>query len=160
MRSNLHTGLVVICCLGFALPAFAQFDSSALRTKYGAPLNREIFRMPSGFDLTVDYGANNQACRLEVPALMPTDEKVSNTDAMKQRMYAFLAELVPASIRGKELNGRANVMSTISLVSVEYEHVIINELQHADQPFGNNTIIVMFKDNPCPDVRSAGAGPK
>ena len=113
--------------------------------------------MTSGFDLTVDYGANYQVCRLEVPALMPTDEKISNTEVMRQRMHSFLAELVPASTRGKELNARANLMGTISLVSVEYEHVIINELQHGD-PFGNNTISVMFKDNPCLDVRPAGAG--
>lgn len=147
MRSNLQLGLAVICCLGFALPVAAQLDSSALRAKYGAPLNRETFRMASGFDLIVDYGANYQACKLEVPALMPTDEKVSNTSVMKQRMYDFLLDLVPGSTRGKELGRRAFVMSTISLSSVEYEHVIINELQHADQR--NNTITVTFKDNKC-----------
>jgi hypothetical protein len=148
----MHVGLVVTCCLGFVLPAAAQLDSSVLRAKYGAPLNREIFRMPSGFDLTVDYAAGNQVCKLEVPALMPTDEKISNATVMKQRMYSFLSDLVPGSTRGRELGQRATVMGTISLLSVEYEHVIINELQHADQPFGNNTITVTFKDNKCQDV--------
>src|SRR5689334_18061080 len=46
-----------------------------------SPLNREVFHMPSGVDLTVDYGVNNHACKLEVPA-----------------------DLLPLSMRGKELN--------------------------------------------------------
>jgi hypothetical protein len=81
-----------------------QLDSAALHAKFGMPLNREIFRMPEGSDLVADYGANSQACKLHVPALMPTTESVDNATVMKQRMYHFLAELVPDSMRGKELN--------------------------------------------------------
>lgn len=105
--------------------------------------------MPSGFDLIVDYGAANQACKLQVPALMPTNERISNAAEMKKRMYDFLAELVPGSMRGGELRRFANVMGMFSLSSVEYEHVIISELQHGDQPFGNNTITVTFKNDNC-----------
>ena len=152
MKSNLHLGLVVMCCFGFTLPAAAQLDSFALRAKYGAPLDRETFRMPAGFDLVVDYGANRQVCRLEVPALMPSHEKISNTATMKQRMYVFLSDLVPGSTRGNELRQWATVMGTVSLLSVEYEHVIINELQHADEPFGKNTITVAFKDTQCQNL--------
>lgn len=78
-------------------------DTSALRAKFGSPLNRETFHIPPGFDLVVDYGPSNQVCRLEVPALMPIDEKVEkvqNSAVMEQRMYDFLAEVVPPSIRG------------------------------------------------------------
>ncbi len=110
--------------------------------------------MPSGFDLIVDYGANNQVCRLEVPALMPTDEKISNATLMKQRMYSFLSDLVPGSARGKELRQRVTMSGTISLLTIEYEHVTINELQHADQPFGNNTITITFNDNKCQGLAS------
>jgi hypothetical protein len=80
-----------ICCLLFALPVAAQLDSYALRAKFGAPLSRETYHLPQGFDLTVDYGAANQVCRLEVPA------------NPRQEMQDFLAELVPNSMRGKEL---------------------------------------------------------
>lgn len=99
--------------------------------------------MPEGFDLVVDYDAANQACKLEVPALMPTAEKVSNADEMKRRMYDFLADLIPAAMRGKELG-----KLMVGIVSfVEYEHVTIGELQHANQPFGrDNTITVTFKN--------------
>jgi|ERR1700693_4096168 len=89
MSSKLLSGIFAICCLGFALPAVAQLDSSALRSKYGPPLNRETFHMPEGFDLVVDYDAANQACKMEVPALMPTNAQVPNIDEMKRRMYDF-----------------------------------------------------------------------
>lgn len=139
----------LIACLSLALPAFAQLDSSALRAKYGSPLNRETFHMPAGFDLVVDYGSAQQVCKLEVPALMPTDEKVANADEMKQRMYDFLASLVPAAMRGKEIRKSAMMMGTISVMVSEYEHVTFSELQQADQPFANNTITVAFHDGAC-----------
>jgi hypothetical protein len=131
----------------FVIPAVAQLDSSALRSKYGPPLNRETFHMPAGFDLILDYGTANQVCKLEVPALMPTEEKVSNSEEMKRRMSDFLADLVPAAMRGKELRQMMNIHGIISLLSIEYEHVTINELQYAAQPFGrDNTITVTFKN--------------
>jgi hypothetical protein len=141
---NSHV-VLAICCLGFAIPSVAQLDSSGLRSKYGPPLNRETFHMPAGFDLVVDYDAANQVCKLEVPALMPTREGVSNSLEMKKRMYDFLADLVPAAMRGKELGRFASMMGVISFSSIQYEYVTISELQHADQPFGNNTITITFK---------------
>jgi len=50
-------------CLLLALPALAQLDSSTLRAKFGAPLNRETFQYRAGLDLAVDYGANGQVAR-------------------------------------------------------------------------------------------------
>jgi hypothetical protein len=150
MSSKLHSGIFAICCLGFALPAVAQLNSSALRSKYGPPLNRETFHMPQGFDLVVDYDAANQACKMEVPALMPTNAKVSNSEEMKKRMYDFLADLVPAAMRGKELG----TLMVASVSFVEYEHVTIGELQHGDQRFGrNNTITVTFKNCETPPLQ-------
>src|SRR5271170_2377907 len=121
MGSQLLPGVFALCCVGFALPAFAQLDTSALQAKFGSPLHRETFRIPPGFDLVADYGESNQVCKLEVPALMPTDEKVQNMDVMKQRMYAFLADLVPASIRGKELMRGVTQMGLASISWIEYE---------------------------------------
>ena len=98
MRANRHLAPLLVLCLSFALSAAAQLDSAALHAKFGTPLNRETFHMPAGFDLVVDYGANSQVCKLQVPALMPTTESVENATVMKQRMYDFLSQLVPASI--------------------------------------------------------------
>ena len=152
MSFRLGSSAFAMCCLALAVPAFAQLDSSALRAKYGSPLNRETFRIPPGFDLIVDYGAGYQACKLELPALMPTNEKISRGSEMKQRMYDFLGDLVPSPMRGKELGRRMEAMGAISVSSVEYEHVTVSELADANQPFGhNNTITVRFKNGECLD---------
>jgi hypothetical protein len=50
----MNIGGLAVCCLLLALPALAQLDSYTLRAKFGAPLNRETFHLPEGFDLTVD----------------------------------------------------------------------------------------------------------
>lgn len=153
MSSKLHAVVFAICCLSFALPASAQLDSSALRSKYGPPLNRETFHMPEGFDLVVDYDAANQACKMVVPALMPTNAKVANAVVMKQRMYDFLADLVPAALRGKEVTHGAFISGLISMSSVEYEHVTFHELQYANQPFSrDNTITVTFTNCETPPL--------
>jgi len=144
-------GLARLLVLSFlvTLPAVAQLDSAALRGKFGAPLNRETFHMPAGFDLVADYGANSQVCKLQVPALMPSTEKVRNASVMKQRMYDFLSELVPDSIRGKELGRGTNGMSAVSDVSIEYEKVIVSELQVGRPLSRENTITITFRRDDC-----------
>ena len=146
MQSKLHLGLFALCCL----PAFAQLDSSTLRAKLGQPLNQEIFRMPGGFDLIVDYGVGTTlVCKLEVPALMPRDPaKVSNTTELRRRMYDFLADLVPASERGKE-GGTIHFQSgLISQMTTEYENVTVSQVQNDSQP-ETGTITIMFKNAGC-----------
>jgi hypothetical protein len=149
MKSKLH---LVICCWGITLPVFGQLDSSALHAKLGQPLNRETFHMPAGFDLIVDYGISTRVCKLEVPALMPRDPaaKSSNTTELKQRMYDFLADLIPASGRGKEVGRFAEIHGMISLTAVEYENITISEIQYANEPESrNNTITIRFKNVGC-----------
>jgi len=144
MRSNLNR---LLCVLVLTLPASAQLDSAQLRVKFGAPLSREIFRVPPGFDLVVDYGPGNQVCKLQVPVLMPTDAaKIRNTDDRKQKMHAFLAELVPDSTRGKELGrGMSQTGAFSGRGFDEYEHVTVVETYSGS----NDTITVTFKDAGC-----------
>jgi|SRR5271155_3197123 hypothetical protein len=135
------------CCLLLALPALAQLDSAALRAKFGAPLNRETFHMPQGFDLTVDYGAGNQVCKLGVPAEMPPQPNVSGPFNPRQQMQDFLADLVPASMRGKELRRFAASTGAFSAVSwTEYENVTISQSNSGR----NDTIAVIFHNGDCP----------
>ncbi|HLK67345.1 MAG TPA: hypothetical protein VKU19_28110 [Bryobacteraceae bacterium] len=136
----------LLCVLVLALPAFAQLDSAQLRVKFGAPLSRQTFHVPPGFDLVVDYGAENHVCKLQVPALMPTDAKIQNTDDMKQKMRAFLAELVPDSMRGKELGRFMSQTGAFSGVgSTEYQRVTFVETYSGS----NDTITVTFKNADC-----------
>ena len=148
MSSRLPLGRFVVCCLSLTLPAAAQLDSSALRAKYGSPINREIFYLPAGFDLTVDYGAGNQVCKLEVPALMPTNDTVYRASDQRQRMYDFLAELVPGSMRGKEGTRFTTIFGAISFSYVEYEYVMTIETNYADQP-DRGRITVRFLNENC-----------
>jgi hypothetical protein len=136
----------VLCCVLFALPAAAQLDSAALRAKYGAPLHRETFHLPRGFDLIVDYGGRNQVCRLEVPAEMPRQPNAAGPFNPTQQMQDFLADLVPASMRGKELNRGMTQMSLAWASIVEYEHATIVETGHGDT---RNPTTVRFKTEGC-----------
>ena len=146
MMLKLRLGLFVLCCL----PVFGQLDSSALHAKFGQPLNREIYHMQAGFDLIVDYGISTRVCKLEVPALMPRDPaaKVSNTTELKQRMYDFLADLVPASERGKG-GGTIHFRSGLtSMMTTEYENVTVSEGQNDTEP-EKGTITIRFKNAGC-----------
>ena len=140
-------GSVVRPLFFITLSPVAQLDSGALHAKF-IPLDRETFHMPAGFDWIVDYGANSQVCKLQVPALMPTTESVENATVTKQRMYDFLSELVPDSIRGKEINRRMMEMGAISMIFIEYENVMVKELDFG--PFNHdNTITITFKRDDC-----------
>jgi hypothetical protein len=146
MRSRLIAGLSVLCCL----PVFAQLDSSTLRAKLGQPLHQETFRMPAGFDVVVDYGISTQVCKLEVPAMMPSDPaaKISSGTELRQRMHDFLGDLVPASVRGKDGGTMLFQMGLISLMTTEYENVTISEVQNGSQP-ESGTITIRFKNVGC-----------
>ena len=148
MRAKRHLARLLVLCLSFALSAAAQVDSAALHAKLGAPLNRETFHIPAGFDLVVDYGANSQVCKLQVPALMPTTESVANAMVTTQRMHDFLSELVPDSMRGKEINRGMMAMGAISMIFIEYENVMVMESDFG--PFNHdNTITITFKRDDC-----------
>lgn len=148
MRNTWYFHLFVMYCFGFGLPASAQLDSPALRAKFGPPLNREMFHVPAGFDLIVDYGPGHQVCTIQAPALMPAHEQVSSVSSRKRQMSEFLWDLVPLSIRGKEVEQLIQMVNTLSDASIEYEHVVVSELQNANRPL-ENTIVVTFKNDEC-----------
>jgi hypothetical protein len=74
---------------------------------------------------------------------MPTDAtKVQNIDDMKQKMHAFLAELVPDSTRGKELQRSMVMTGAFSARGFdEYEQVTVETY--------SDTITVTFKNIGC-----------
>ena len=80
---------------------------------------------------------------------MPATETVSNADVMNRRMYAFLAELVPDALRGKELGRFLEAFGAISVSVMDYEHVTISEPHNANEPFANRSITLRFKRQDC-----------
>ncbi len=136
----LRVQVLLLVCSSFA---FAQLDSLALRAKLGSPLHRETFHVAAGFDMIVDYASGGRVCKLDYT-------KVSNSDVMRQKMYDFLAEIVPVTMRGLRTGGMAEHMGTVSMISTEYENVSIHEMRVATNPFANdNTITVAFKGESC-----------
>ena len=98
--------------------------------------------------MTVDYGASNQqVCRLEVPADPPPPPNAAGPFNPSQQMQDFLADLVPDSMRGKELRRFAASTGAYSAVSwIEYEHVTISRSNSGR----NDTIAVIFHNGGCP----------
>jgi hypothetical protein len=121
MRSRL---LHIALAMGCAVPAFAQLDSSALRAKFGAPINRETFHMPEGFDLVVDYNAVRQVCKIEAPAL------------------------IPASMGVEERTQGTTVVGRVSVTFSDYGPVSISEMQ-VDGEHGKGTLTLRFKAIAC-----------
>jgi hypothetical protein len=138
-----------MCCWGFASPVFAQIDASALRVKYGLPLRRETFNVQPGIEMIVDYGPHDQVCGLQLPAGISTRGPVSRGFVTKQQIDVVLTDLVPASMRGKELGRLFEAMGRASVWVVEYEDVTISEPQDPDHPGNRTGVAVRFKNEDC-----------
>jgi hypothetical protein len=131
----------------FTLSAFAQIDGNKfandLRTKYGPPLTRETFAVRSGIEMIVDYAANGHVCKIQLPPVGPgRDPNVSSPQAIDE----LISELVPLTIRGKELRRGASITGTNSVLIVEYEDIGIAEALHEQRRTG---VTVTFTKEAC-----------
>jgi hypothetical protein len=121
MTTKLSFYIPVIFCLCFAAALFGQIDSYHLRAKYGPPLARETFTISPGFQIIVDYGPDQQVCRLELPLNQPGLSSRKQADDV-------LLELVPMSMRGKQLGLGSSMTGAHSAISsAHYEHVVISQ---------------------------------
>lgn len=135
-------GLILVA----ASSAFAQVDASSLRAKYGQPLDRETFTARPGVEIVVDYGPGKQACRIQLPSGKKIVGTVLDGAITKEQIDEVLSEVVPQSIRGKELGRMMQGTGAPMLFTTEYEHVTIGELQIA---YVGKGITVTFKDPTC-----------
>ena len=137
-----------VVALVAASSEFAQVDAFSLRSKYGPPLDRDTFTVRPGVEMVVDYGPGKQVCRIELPSGMQIVGTVPAGTITKQQIDEVLNEVVPPSIRGKELNRRMVATPGARMFFVtEYENVTIGELQVDGVGKG---ITVTFKDAACP----------
>ena len=96
--------------------------------------------------MVVDYGSGKQVCRIQLPSGIQYGGTVPADAVTKEKVDSVLEEVVPPSIRGKEL-GRGMEAFGVPMVSfTEYEHVTISEVKNGD--IGNG-ITVTFKDAAC-----------
>ena len=141
-RCAISLGVVLVA----ATSAFGQIDSSNLRSKYGPPLDRETFMVRPGIEMVVDYGAGRQVCQIQLPA---GDHMVGSVPGVvtKQQIDEVLAEVVPSSVRGKEINRGIIATGAPMFFLTYYEHVNIGEVKVNGTGTG---ITVTFKDPACP----------
>ncbi len=142
MTARLTSNISLIFCLGFASALFGQIDSYQLRAKYGPPLDRETFTISPGFQIIVDYGTDRQVCRLEVPANQPGVGSQKQVDDV-------LMELVPMSMRGKQLGSLITTSGNSSFKYTMYEHVDISEPVYASDIVQLSPVRVTFKREAC-----------
>ena len=142
-------GIFLLTC---ASCAFGQFDSSTLRAKFGAPLNREVFTVRQGIEMIVDYSSTGtHACRLELPGLapVPADAPVGVGISTKKAIDDLVTGIVPLSMRGKAGGNFCNGSGRIAMCSTDYENVSIIESLDG----GRRTVIVKFKIAGCSNDR-------
>ena len=134
--------------IGFAFSAFAQIDGAQfaadLHAKYGPPLARETFTVRPGFEMIVDYAANGHVCKIQLPPVGPSsDPGVETTQAVDD----FVTELIPMTMRGRELRRMGEVFGLPSISIVEYENVAIAE-SFLERRTG---VTVTFTKEKCPE---------
>src|SRR5258706_9879118 len=113
--------LFVVCS-----SAFGQMDTSTLRAKYGEPIARETFQVRPNIEAVVNYGTGHQVCKIDLPpgSYVNPPHGASNHDVDQ-----IIDELVPPSMRGKEIGAGVLSASRASVRLNEYEHITISEPQ-------------------------------
>ncbi|MCU1260964.1 MAG: hypothetical protein JWO80_3849 [Bryobacterales bacterium] len=135
--------------IGLALSALGQIDGAKfaadIRAKYGSPLARQTFRIPAG-EMVVDYAMNGNVCRVQLPSVGPDDRQpgVKSTMAVDN----FILELVPLTLRGKELRRMSMSTGLHSVSTIEYENLVIAEGLEGRERTG---ITVTFTTEKCQD---------
>ncbi len=132
---------------GFSLSAFAQLDAYKLQGKYGPPMDRETFTVRPGIEMVVDYGLSKQVCRIQLPSGTQYGGTIPDGAVTKGRIEEVLDEVVPISLRGKEVNKMVEQMGLFSVSMTIYEHVTISESNNGQMGTG---ITVTFNDSACP----------
>src|SRR5258706_2186697 len=133
--------LFVVCCT-----AFGQMDTSTLRAKYGEPIARETFQVRSNIEAVVNYGTAHQVCKIDLPpgSYVNPPHGASNHDVDR-----VIDELVPPSVRGKEINKGVMRAARIAVSRTEYENITISELLDPDHPGMRAGVTIPFNRSDC-----------
>ena len=136
----------IIVSITAASSAYAQLDAFSLRSKYGPPLDRETFTVRPEVQIRVDYGPAKQACAILLPSGSSVVGEPSPRFITREQIKAVLDDLIPDSVRGKEIKRGVMGAGMLWVVYTEYEHVTIDERFKSGIGTG---IVVTFKDPAC-----------
>ncbi len=101
------------------------------------------------FEIVADYGPSYQVCRLELPGVTNFAGNAPPGIVTNKQVDEVLSELVPSSMRGKELGRFMEQMGLLTISVIEYERVTITEPQDPDHPGSRTAVIVTFKNESC-----------
>jgi hypothetical protein len=96
--------------------------AEVLRAKYGPPQG-STFTISPGFEIVVEYAPDGQIRRIDFPGTAP---EATGTSA-PQRVDDVLLELIPMSMRGKEVSSGHRAIGSNSWKHTFYEQVAIME---------------------------------
>ena len=133
--------LFVVCC-----SAFGQMDTTTLRAKYGEPLARETYQVRPNIEAVVNYGTGHQVCKIELP---PGSNVNPPHGASNHEVDQVIEELIPPSVRGKEIGTGTLSLSRASVRLIRYEHVDIAEPQDPDHPGQRTSVTITFNRPDC-----------
>ena len=133
--------LFVVCCT-----AFGQMDTTTLRAKYGEPISRETFQVRPNIEAVVNYGTDHQVCKIDLP---PGSYVNPPHGASHHDVDQIVDELVPPSLRGKELGSSLASAGRLSERFTEYEHIKIHEPQDPDHPGRRTSVTISFTRRDC-----------
>jgi hypothetical protein len=138
--------LFVVCCT-----AFGQMDTSTLRAKYGEPIARETFQVRPNIEAVVNYGTGHQVCKIELPpgSYMNIVGEIPPHFATKQQVDEVIDELIPPSVRGKEIGSSLASAGRLSERFTEYEHIKLHEPQDPDHPGRRTSVTITFNRPDC-----------
>ena len=103
-------------------PLFGQADATALKAKYGAPVE-EVFSLRPGIVLAVTYGENHQVCKLDI---RPTRNASFVIPA--SLIQELVNEIVPPSTRGTPNREFASMTGAFSAWrGAEYDGMTIGQ---------------------------------
>ncbi len=139
---------IALALFSFAGVLCGQFDAGGfaadMRGRYGPPLNRQTFEPKPGIEMIVDYAANGHVCAIQLPAVAPEKDQPNTTS--RRGLEEFLTELLPVSLRGKEVGRMSQQMGTISISSVQYENVTISVMSPIEN---RGSVTVSFRGESC-----------
>jgi hypothetical protein len=109
-----------------------------LRAKYGPP-HGNTFTVSPGFEIVVEYEPDGQIRRIEFPGTAP--DAIGATTP--QRVDEVLLELVPISMRGKEIGTGVKRFGVFTRYTL-YEHVMITEAEDPWVSGQRRSLTVLF----------------
>ena len=115
---------------------------STLREKYGAPQTKQVFMVRPGIEMLVTFGPNETVCKVEIPFGAAT----------KEELDAIAEEVVPLSMRGKELHRSFHRFGALGTSLTVYEMVTITQQSVSDGSPEKYRMTMTFNDECCAEV--------